>query len=123
MTTLLPRSVYSAMSEQLNRVNRHARVAADDELRAQLAAALRQIDEMQLYIETLEAKLSSAEPAPGGHALHNRPVVSISEAARAAGVSVATAWRYVESGYWSAEQGSNRRWLVYADQPLTKKRK
>ena len=70
-----------------------------------------------------EASLPSGEVAilsQPGHALDGRPVLTIAEAAKAAGVSYISAWRYVDSGHWSARSEGSR-WLVYADQPLSRK--
>jgi hypothetical protein len=78
----------------------------------------------QIHADVLPPLHANGEGAGGGdlpgHAIDGRPVLTITEAAKAAGVSYISAWRYVDSGHWSARQDGSR-WLVYADQPLSRK--
>lgn len=130
MTT---RTLGRAQAVQLDRVNDPDRRDTIADLEAEIARlngmlgnAQRRINEMQLYIKSLEAAPRDRTPAqPSTATMHNgRPVLTLHEvAARLKGYKThksayAAAWRMCNSGAWQAVQLDNRQWLVYADQPL-----
>ncbi len=123
----LPNRVYSAMAEQVTRVNAKAAAQADVDawLRGvdpdRVIEALRSRNaELERQIDRLTAQLA-LRSEPSARLLHGRPVIGAPEAARQARVSLATCNRYLMSGRWEGEQDSSGRWSVYADQPLLPK--
>lgn len=50
-----------------------------------------------------------------------RRVITVARACKLAGVSKATASRYIRDEEWEAVKYNERNWWVYADQPLSKK--
>lgn len=64
---------------------------------------------------------AAADHHPTGQMYNNRPVLTATEAAQRASVSIATVNRYCQSGHWQAVQYDNLHWFIYADQSLTKK--
>jgi hypothetical protein len=71
------------------------------------------------------ALLNERTPSHTGPMQFNgRPVLTPAQVARQQRCSVSTVIRYVQQGRWEADTvpGSNR-WLIYADQPFTPKRK
>lgn len=124
---MLTKSVATAMSVQLDRVNRAAALDSVADLHAQIETLKRENTELRLLLASYEDSFvgtpheaSARQGASAAHIYNNRPVIDLATAAGCAGVSVATAWRYCESGRWSAVRQHNRRWLVYADQSLTR---
>lgn len=100
-----------------------------DQLQAALDRATRESADKDAEIERLTERLASGEnsgeqPSRSGSQLilANRPVITPSEAARRAGVSVATVSRYLHTGWWQGEKSSNGRWFIFDDLPLNSKR-
>ena len=54
-----------------------------------------------------------------GETLNGRPVLTIAQAAKAAGKHYQAAYRRVQSEKWQAVQLASGDWRVYADQSLT----
>jgi hypothetical protein len=86
------------------------------------------LDQYRKENATLKERLASYEDSSSNHVadsgvmLGTRPTITQGEAARRAGVSVATANRYLNTGYWQGVQMSGNRWFVFADQALKKKK-
>jgi Fic family protein len=109
MTT---RDITSARITQINRVNDWTPE------RCRL-----RIDELERENDRLRTALIQYQKAaiPAEKTLHGRPVLSIMEAAKVAGVKYWTAYRYIQEKYWEAEQDTDRQWMVFDDQRLVKK--
>lgn len=142
--TMISRSVGRAMATAVTRTNENPQRLVQrltdaldtiDELRRQLrerdariADLHTQLDHAAHEIATSETPLlgrgAGVRPDPTARVdaiiINNRPVITVAEAAMRARVSHVTAWRYVTSGHWAAVQEGSR-WLVYLDQPLTRK--
>lgn len=129
---MITRQIGRAMSTQLHRVNNDP-----ETLRERIAELTDQVELLREMNKTkdrrifdLEDQLAAAESgthldvSSAPQTYQGRPVLTPNQAASRAWVSRATVNRYLTGGYWQGVQlpGSNR-WLVYADQPLTKKRK
>lgn len=143
---VITREIGGAMVAQLDRVNgvrtegsapdaaklmRHSTVKelqdVLDGYEYQLEQMRQQLRHEREWNQQLEAELAqargSSEIAPAAVSLNGRPVITCAEAAKRSGCSVATVNRYLNSAFWQGVQQTNGRWLVYADQPFTRKAK
>lgn len=110
-----------AMAAQVVRVNQHAAAFnVEDDLRAQLNAARRRIMQLEERIAELEDGGMTRGKSGGALDVKGRPVMTMKQAADAAGVSVATVSRYCDQSRWESTKVGGRV-LIYADQPLVKK--
>lgn len=114
-------SMGRAMAAQLDRVNELDNPVVV-RLRAELADARAEIKHLRERLAAFED--SGATAAGGPLTVHGRPAITVAAAARITGLSIATICRYCADGHWQAVQpaGTNR-WLIYADQPLSKKQR
>lgn len=107
--------VARAMSAAVDRAN--------EKTPEQLAQIVRwqqeQIEALETTVAQLREQLRHDANAP--LTANGRPVMTLSDAARRAGIPYYTAFRYVQDEWWEADQDDSRRWLVYADKPLTVK--
>lgn len=128
----ITRPVARAMSAQLNRVNNDPDTLREriGELEDQIALLREMNKQKDRRIFDLEDQLTAAESgarldvSSAPQTYQGRPVLTPTQAAARAWISRSSVNRYLTSGYWAGVQlpGSNR-WLVYADQPLSKKKK
>lgn len=106
--------VARAMSAAVDRVN--------EKTPEQMAQIIRwqqeQIEALQQTVAQLREQLHHDTSAP--LTANGRPVMTLSDAARRAGIPDYTAYRYVQGihPWWEAVQDKSRRWFVYADKPL-----
>ncbi len=130
---MITKQIGEAMLAQVERVN-----DSPDRLREVIAEQADQIERLKAALAAAHDILDQVAPdairrpkAAGPSSLSNsleatthngKPVISVAESARRARVNYFTAVRYLQSGWWRGELVSNR-WMVYADQPLTKKRR
>ncbi len=130
---MITKQIANAMLAQVERVNdsperlREIIAEQDDQiekLKAALAAAHDILDQVAPdAIRRPKAAGASRTRDILEATTHNgKPVLSVAEAADRARVNYFTAVRYLQSGWWRGELVRNR-WMVYADQPLTKKRR
>lgn len=118
---MITRDIAHAMTTQLNRVNRF-----DDDPRDEIARLQGIVSSQARQIAELKQLVASYEDGGSVHLLHDAPAatISIGEAAKRAGVSVSTAWRYCQSGYWQARSRvvhQHAVWDVLTNQPLHRK--
>lgn len=130
---MMTKQIGKAMLAQVERVNdspeRLREIIAEqsdeiERLKAALAAAHDIIDQVapDAIRRPKAAGVSQTRASLEAATLNGRPVISVAEAGKRARVNYFTAVRYLQSGWWRGELISNR-WMVYADQPLTKKRR
>lgn len=130
----LTRPVIHAMAQQLDRVNGAPEAVASAlynlqqdhyALTRRYEILKERFDKSERENKRLRELLGAAEDTRGSVApmtYNGRPVLTQSEAARQARISVATVSRYVNSGYWeAAQEPDSNRWLIYADRPLVLK--
>jgi hypothetical protein len=110
-----------AMAAQVERVNRAtAPINVEDDLRQQLRVARRRILDLE---DQLAEALSEREPrakSAGALEVKGRFVMTMADAAKVAGVSIATVSRYCNQGRWESTKVGGRV-LIFADQSLVKK--
>lgn len=118
-----------AMATQVARVNndpaRLRELNADlmrkcDRLEEMVKDLTRRLEAAQERLEALQEVGATPQPSRG-MVLDSRPVLTMAQASRQIGVSVATISRYLNTGYWHGVQTPSGRWYVYADQPLRAK--
>lgn len=127
---MITKEVGRALATQLDRYNSHPkqlreRIAeleqANESLVAEVLSLRAALDAAQLMIDDIADGKPAAQPPPGD-TYQGRPVLSIREAAKKAGVGYWTAFGYVQSHWWDAQQKPNKEWVVFADKPLNRKR-
>lgn len=127
---MITKEVGRAMAAQLDRVNNspdrlRERIEeleqANESLVAEVLSLRAALEAAQLMIDDLADGKPAAQPPPGD-TYQGRPVLSIKEAAKRAGVSYWIAFGYVQTGWWKAEQKPNKEWVVFSDKPLNRKR-
>lgn len=92
------------------------------ELEDENRALTMHLENARTKIVQLEARLGVVPAVGQGKTYKGRPVISMSDAAATAGVSLATASRYLLAGRWQGVKQANE-WMVFSDQPLRKKTK
>ena len=113
------------------RVSRTLPHQTDERLIDQLQGAQKAVLERSRHIDDLRNKLDElqAQNRVLGSRLRetvedlDRPTITLEQAAANACISMSSAYRYVAEGFWRGYRDKvERRWKVFADQPLSRKR-
>lgn len=111
---MITRDVSRSLTQLVDRANNRT---GDEDCWQRVRQLEAQVSQLQALLTQYQREAAQAAEKT----LYGRPVLTIEEAARKAGVKYHTARRYVVEGFWSAEQDESRTWFVYADRPLVKK--
>lgn len=123
MSVVITPKMARAMSTQLERVNGDQSQQPNEAtiLQNRLQSAQDEIARLNDIIDALQQQLRKATGNHDEDTISGRPVLSVTQASQQTGIPPHTVYRYINSGHWQATK-RGAQWLVYADQPLTKKK-